>query len=118
MIQDLTLKFGNKNYQTELIIVIPIYNEAENISNVLNEWIREFEYLDIKYQFILINDGSNDKTLDILLGFEELNPDKFLIINKINSGHGRSIRIGYDFSVMISGNDIHQVLLRQDQPKP
>ena len=99
---DLTLDNITNTDNVELYIVMPLYNEGENITNVLDEWIKEFENKKINYQFILVNDGSKDDTLDKISKYESENPKHFVIINKINSGHGRSIRVGYDFAVLNS----------------
>ena len=46
-------------------IIIPFYNEEDNVKNLIHEI---FESLNIynEYEIILINDGSNDNTAEIL----------------------------------------------------
>ena len=51
--------------------------------------------MEISYVFILVNDGSKDKSLDLIKSIEL----PIVVLNKYNSGHGRSLRHGYDFSV-------------------
>jgi len=80
----------------ELAIVIPIYNEEATIAEVVAEWKAVFEQLEIQYCFILINDGSKDKTADILERIALENPGRAVVINKSNAGHGRTCRTGYD----------------------
>lgn len=46
---------------SELLIVIPAYNEAENIERVVNRLIAEFP----QYDYIVVNDGSKDDTAAI-----------------------------------------------------
>lgn len=41
-----------------LLIVIPAYNEEENIERVVDGLIRNFP----QYDYIVVNDGSKDKT--------------------------------------------------------
>jgi len=82
-----------------LTVVMPIYNEEDNIDNVLHEWTSVFEKLGISYQFVLVNDGSKDGTIDALQRLESTAPDRFVVIDKPNSGHGRSCRLGYDAAV-------------------
>ena len=81
----------------DLCIVIPVYNEALNIEKVLNEWNQELKKFLDNFCFVLVNDGSIDNSRKII---ESLNLNIFLL-DKHNSGHGRSIRLGYDFSVKI-----------------
>ena len=95
---DLTINNLKKiNNSFELSIVIPVYNESVNISKVLKDWDRHLSLLKIKYCFVIVNDGSKDNTIEII---KSLNFN-IIILNKHNSGHGRSIRLGYDFSVHV-----------------
>ena len=48
----------------ELAIVIPDDNEQENIEKVLNDWKNILEKR--KFDIVIINDGSRDKTRIIL----------------------------------------------------
>lgn len=79
-----------------LAIVMPIYNEAANISAVLDEWSTALNSLTIEHQFILLNDGSQDDTLMVLRRIEAEHPNTIIVVDKPNSGHGRSCRLGYD----------------------
>jgi len=96
-IKNIKLEFDNY----ELTIVIPIYNESKNIEEVLNNWHEELNKLKIKFCFILINDGSSDNSVEIIKGLNY----EIILIDKHNSGHGRSIRLGYDFSIKYLKSD-------------
>jgi cellulose synthase/poly-beta-1,6-N-acetylglucosamine synthase-like glycosyltransferase len=78
-----------------LVVVIPVYNEAENIEAVVSEWSSTFGGLGITHQFLLINDGSKDGTLEVLHRMQERSPEQLVVIDKPNSGHGRTCRLGY-----------------------
>jgi dolichol-phosphate mannosyltransferase len=82
-----------------LAVVVPIYNEAETVGAVINEWSQVFDANKIDYQMILINDGSKDKTLEVLSDLESKDADHLVIVDKPNSGHGRTCRLGYDAAV-------------------
>lgn len=79
-----------------LAIVMPIYNEAANIEAVIAEWIKALESEGVGFQFVLVNDGSKDDTLASLRRIEAQRPEQIVVIDKPNSGHGRSCRLGYD----------------------
>ena len=54
-------------------IIIPIYNEKQNIFNLINEINNVFGNLSYLYEIVVINDGSNDldkDDLDILSNFK------------------------------------------------
>lgn len=88
---------ASKALNKSLVIIIPVYNEAANIAAVVNEWRKTLQ--DIEHQFLLINDGSKDDTQTILEALERQFPEEFVIIDKPNSGHGRTCRLGYDAAV-------------------
>lgn len=82
--------------EIELIAVMPVYNEAANITSVISEWLNAFAAEGTAHRLIAVNDGSKDNTLSILQKLQTEFGDRLVIIDKANSGHGRSIRIGYD----------------------
>ena len=47
--------------KAELLIVIPAYNEAENIERVVNHLTANFP----QYDYVVVNDGSRDETAAI-----------------------------------------------------
>ena len=80
----------------ELIIVTPIYNEEANIGEVLRSWLNELDRLGVRAVFYAINDGSRDKTAEVLHAFRLAEPDRVIVFDKPNSGHGQTCRFGYD----------------------
>ena len=80
----------------ELIIVTPIYNEEANIGHVLRSWLDELDRLGVRGMFYAINDGSRDNTGKVLQDFRAREPERLIVFDKPNSGHGRSCRFGYD----------------------
>ncbi len=87
------------NLSAPLVIVIPIYNEEANIARVLGQWSDCLEQLQISFQIIALDDGSRDRTHEILLKLEAENPDLLCVVSKPNGGHGSTCRIGYDIAV-------------------
>ena len=47
-------------------IVIPIYNESESVELLAKEILNVMNANNIHFELILVNDGSNDSTLQIL----------------------------------------------------
>ena len=92
---DLTLNKFKEKKSFQLCIVMPIYNESTHIESVLNDWIGELEKHNINSCFVIVNDGSTDNSTDEIKKVE----CPIYIINKRNSGHGRSVRTGYDFCI-------------------
>jgi len=85
--------------QSPLAVVVPVYNESATIERVIASWMQEMDRNGVDYQFILLNDGSTDATLQMLMNLEKRQPRRIVVIDKPNSGHGRTCRLGYDAAV-------------------
>jgi glycosyltransferase involved in cell wall biosynthesis len=74
-----------------LTLVVPAFNEAENIPIVLPEML---EFCNQRqWQVILVNDGSSDETASVLRNFE--GKDNLVILNhKVNQGYGAALKTG------------------------
>lgn len=78
----------------ELALIMPVYNEEGAIKNVLEKWNNTLSSLNIDYQIFVYNDGSKDKTPEILNAISS-EYKNITTINKENSGHGPTILKGY-----------------------
>ena len=72
-----------------LYIVIPAYNEEENIEQVLEGWypIVEKHRGNGCSRLVVIDDGSRDRTYEILAAYAKKHP-LTIALHKENSGHG------------------------------
>ncbi len=77
----------------DVAIVMPVYNEEACIGDVVSDWTRVLDALEINYRMIVLNDGSRDNTAGVLRAYED-NPN-VQVVNKPNSGHGPTILQGY-----------------------
>lgn len=78
----------------ELALIMPVYNEEGAIKNVLEKWDKTLSDLHIDYKIFAYNDGSKDKTGEILKEISSEH-ENIIAINKENSGHGPTILKGY-----------------------
>ena len=92
-----------------LYIVIPAYNEAENIKNVINDWYPIVEKYngDGNSRMVIINDGSIDNTYDIVKKVAETRP-LLIALNKPNGGHGATVLYGYRYAIQNKADYIFQ----------
>lgn len=67
----------------DLSIIVPIYNVEEYLSECLKSL---YKISNLRYEVILVNDGSKDNSYKIMEEFKELYPNKTVIINKENGG--------------------------------
>ena len=51
----------------KVLIIVPAYNEQDNIEKVVNNLIENYP----QYDYLVVNDGSKDKTLSILKEYAE-----------------------------------------------
>ena len=98
------------NTKSELSIVIPAYNEAENLKIILPELI-EFVRKH-NWQLIITNDGSKDKTKEILESFKQSDVLK-IVHHKLNKGYGAAIKSGIEacdteYLITIDADGQHQ----------
>ena len=79
------------NEKPLLTIVMPAYNEAENLLAILPPLLELCRQRN--WKIILVNDGSEDNTKEIVLPFE--GTDYFITIHhKLNKGYGAAIKTG------------------------
>lgn len=81
------------NNSRELIVVMPVYNEAECIGAVIDDWSAALSRLNIDFEILALNDGSKDDTAQVLAAYEH--DPRVTVVNKANSGHGPTITQGY-----------------------
>lgn len=73
----------------KVLLIIPAYNEEENILRVCNEIEKHNKEMD----YVVINDGSKDNTLKIL------QENKINHINLVNNlGIGGAVQTGYKYA--------------------
>jgi len=73
-------------------IIIPVYNEGEVVKEVINEIQKQIKKVNIDYEIIIVDDGSNDNTKEIL---GSLNKENIKIItHPKNMGYGEAILTG------------------------
>jgi len=79
-------------------VILPVYNEQENIGFLYKRIVKAFSDLEEEYEIIFINDGSCDKTKDILIDLNKKN-NKIKIINfSRNFGHQIALTAGLNFA--------------------
>lgn len=50
----------------KLSLIVPCYNEQDNVELFYKETVKAFKDVDYDYEFVFVNDGSRDKTLEKL----------------------------------------------------
>lgn len=95
------------------LIIIPAYNEADNIEKLINNLINNYP----QYDYVIVNDGSTDDTKKICRGknYQVLNlPINMGIGGAVQTGYRYARDNGYDVAIQIDGDGQHDVAYLKD----
>ena len=84
--------------RTIVSIVIPCYNEQDSLPTLFFRLDATQKLVDTqlyRLEFVLIDDGSADKTAAMLTAYAEENPNVKLVLGKKNRGYGGALKQGF-----------------------
>jgi hypothetical protein len=88
---------GVQNADLELSLVVPVYNGAQTITAVVERMRRGCEHL--RYEIILVNDGSSDESEEVLEGLHAQYPQTICLIQlSRNFGEHNAVMAGLALS--------------------
>ncbi|MCM1577254.1 MAG: glycosyltransferase family 2 protein [Ruminococcus sp.] len=90
----------------KVLIIIPAYNEAENIERVVDNLINNYP----QYDYVIVNDCSTDNTEEIIRrrGYNYISlPVNLGIGGGVQCGYLYAVEKGYDIAVQIDGDGQH-----------
>ncbi len=98
-------------------VVIPIYNEEENIPLLFERLVEALENQPFSYELIFVDDGSKDNSLKLLKDIQERDERVTVISFRKNFGQTAAFSAGFDYAtgdiiVTIDGdlqNDPHDI---------
>ena len=93
--------------QDSLYIVMPAYNEEANIGEVISEWYPIVEKTGPDSRLMIVNDGSKDKTYQIMREYRDKYP-LLMTVNKKNEGHGPTVLRAYKRAVDAGADYVFQ----------
>ena len=79
-------------------IVLPAYNESENIARVCSEIDKVFSTLNYSHEIILVADGCTDNTMETIHDLIPDNKHIFFIEFSRNFGHQLALKAGLDYA--------------------
>ena len=74
--------------------ILPAYNESERLSESIPKVLEYVRKRGFAAEIIVVNDGSSDRTADVVRRFAAANPMIVLLENPSNRGKGYSVRNG------------------------
>jgi len=79
----------------EYSVIVPVMNEEENVELLYDKLVTAFETMGKPYEIIIVDDGSTDKTVEILEKIRS--QDKNLKVIKFRRNFGQSAAMGAGF---------------------
>ncbi len=106
---------------SELTVVIPAYNEAEGIGGTIDGLRQVLNDLPLRFEIIVIDDGSTDATASIIAALGDIRP----LRNVTNQGYGAALKRGiaqaaYDYILITDADESYppsaarELILRMD----
>jgi len=85
-----------ENYpkKSGLSLIFPAYNEELNIQQVVKSALMVAPKVAEKYEIVVVNDGSRDKTGEVIAKLAELYPSVVAIHHPANKGYGSALKSG------------------------
>src|SRR5881398_377522 len=80
---------------TGLSIFFPAYNDSGTIASLVITALRTARTLTSDHEVIVINDGSQDNTADVLNELAGLYPQMRVVHHEVNRGYGGALRSGF-----------------------
>jgi glycosyltransferase involved in cell wall biosynthesis len=80
----------------ELSVVLPAYNEEPNVERVVRDCVAYLDGKGLDYELLVVNDGSRDRTGEILNRLATALPQLRPQHHPQNRGYGAALRTGFD----------------------
>jgi len=100
-----------------LYVVLPAYNEAENLGELLERIHQTFEEDPIPYEVIVVDDGSRDNTRTVAERYSKWMPVT-VHAHEVNQGLGATIRDGLLAAIEKCGDDDIIIAMDADNTHP
>lgn len=78
----------------KLSVVIPVYNEEKYISTTIQR-VLDVNLEDVSIEIVVVDDGSKDRTVEILQGLATEHPEIKVYQQPVNMGKGAALRRGF-----------------------
>ena len=79
----------------DLTVLVPVYNEADNLGPLLDKLAADVKPLGLAYEVLVIDDGSSDATAERLRALKPLHPTLRGISFRRNYGKSAALSVGF-----------------------
>ncbi len=91
------LKVGTEA-SLDLTVICPFYNEEQIIGEAIATLLERLDRLDVKWELIVVDDGSQDRSAEIAHEIAQRNPNLRVVSYAHNRGRGNALKTGIDQS--------------------
>ncbi len=88
------IKKDNSGKIPEISVFFPAYNEEENIKSTVLKAVETLKVLALKWEILVVDDGSTDKTSQIVRELSKRQKNIRLIVHQQNKGYGGAFKTG------------------------
>ncbi|MCB4399951.1 glycosyltransferase family 2 protein [Synechococcus sp. MU1625] len=79
-----------------LSVVVPLYNEEESLPHLVNQLISALRPAGETFELVLVDDGSNDRTAEVLAQVSSDVPEVVAVLLRKNYGQTAAMAAGFD----------------------
>lgn len=84
----------------ELVVLLPAYNEEENVERMIKRWEAECDAAasyGLSLRIVIVNDGSSDRTEELCHQMEQEHDNVTLVNHEHNKGLGEAVKTGFNY---------------------
>ncbi len=86
------------NEQLDISIVVPIYNEEESLPQLVEQLVNALRPTGESFELVLINDGSSDRSAEVLMKLSSEVPELLCVLLRKNYGQTAAMAAGFDMA--------------------
>jgi dolichol-phosphate mannosyltransferase len=79
----------------DVSVVIPVYNEEDNLPHLWPELLSVLESLPLTFEVVFVDDGSRDRSAELIRGFRDADARARLVRLKANAGETAATDAGF-----------------------
>lgn len=79
----------------DISVVVPMFNEEQNVGSTLDRLIRVLDNIPRNWEIIVVDDGSTDRTREMVQDYSRIHRWVKLISYPQNQGRGKALRAGF-----------------------
>ena len=88
----------NPIHPIAISVVIPVYNEEDSLPDLVEQLLAAMRQIDESFELVLVNDGSTDRSGEVLSQLSSEVPELVCVLLRKNYGQTAAMAAGFDLS--------------------